>query len=123
MAQTQEADLVAAPACPGHLTVGGHGTCTLTVANHGPDTAEHVTSSVTLPARLTKVSCSTGCRRHGNTFTWTRLSLASGKTAKFTITVKAVTAGQAKVTGDTSSATNDPNPGNNGATAVITIKA
>lgn len=118
----QEADLAAALACPAHLTVGGTGTCALKVTNHGPDAAEHVTASVTLPARLAEVSCSTGCRRHGDRFTWTRFSLADGKTAKFTVTVKAVTAGQARVAGNTSSATTDPDLGNNHATAVITIK-
>ena len=116
------ADLSAALSCPASLTVGGTGTCTLTVANNGPAAASKVIAALALPAALSQVSCSSGCIRHANVDAWTLTSLASGASAKFSVTVKASRAGPATVVAAAASQTRDPKPLNNIAAAQITIK-
>ena len=110
---SSNADISAVLSCPAGLTVGGTGTCTLTVANAGPATASKVTAVVVLPAALSETSCSSGCVRHANVFTWSLASLASGASAKFTITVKASRTGTATVLAAAASANPDPHPLNN----------
>jgi uncharacterized repeat protein (TIGR01451 family) len=116
------AALSAALSCPASMTVGGTGTCTLTVANAGPATASKVVAAVLLPAALSEVSCTAGCARHGNVFTWTLTSLASGASSKFAITVKASKKGTALVLGVTASQNPNPHPLNAVATQTISIK-
>jgi hypothetical protein len=117
------ADLVASLSCPHTLTVGGTGDCVLTVHNKGPDAATRVTAGVTLPARLAEVSCSATCVRHRNFYSWKLGTLAAGGTAVTrTITVQAARAGSAAVSATVDAAQTDPHPGNNVATATITIK-
>ena len=57
------ADISAALSCPAAMTVGGTGTCTLTVANAGPATASKVVAGILLPSALSEVSCTSGCAR------------------------------------------------------------
>jgi hypothetical protein len=83
--------------CPSGTTVGGTGTCALTVANAGPASASKVIAAVLLPAALSEVSCTGGCTRHGNVYTWTLASRASSASAKFTITIKVSKTGTAPV--------------------------
>jgi large repetitive protein len=116
------ADISIAMTCPAGLTVGATGTCTLTVANAGPAPASEVAAAVLLPAALSQVSCTGGCARHGNVYTWTLASLASGASAKFAITVKASKTGTALVLALAASQNADPKPLNNIATALISIK-
>ena len=103
------------------MTVGGTGTCTLTVANAGPATASKVVAGVLLPPALSELSCTSSCARHANVFTWTLASLASGASAKFTITVKASAAGKVLVLAAAASQNPDPNPLNNISIQRITI--
>jgi uncharacterized repeat protein (TIGR01451 family) len=117
-----DADISAALSCPASLTVGGTGTCTLTVANAGPATASKVIAAIALPAALSETSCSSGCARHANIYTWTVASLASGASAKFTLTVKASRAGTATVLAAAASQSPDPNPLNNISVQQISIK-
>jgi uncharacterized repeat protein (TIGR01451 family) len=116
------ADISAALACPASMTVGGTGACTLTVANAGPATASKVIAGVLLPAALSEVSCTAGCARHANVFTWSLASLASGASATFAITVKASAAGKVLVLAAAASQNPDPNPYNNISLQQITIK-
>jgi uncharacterized repeat protein (TIGR01451 family) len=119
---SSNADLSAALSCPASMTVGGTGTCTLTVTNAGPATASKVITAVALPASLSEVSCSAGCIRVANVYAWTLASLASGASAKYTLTVKASRSGTAVVGAVAASQSPDPKPLNNIAAQQITIK-
>jgi len=118
---SSNADISAALSCPAAMTVGGTGTCTLTVANAGPATASKVVAGILLPSALSEVSCTSGCARHANVFTWSLASLASGASAKFTITVKASAAGKVLVLAAAASQNPDPKPLNNISTQEIKI--
>ena len=108
--------------CPASTTAGGTGTCTLTVANAGPATASNVTAAIVLPSALSETSCSSGCARHGNVYTWTQASLGDGASAQFSITVKASRAGLATVLAVAASQSPDHEPQNNISLQLITIK-
>jgi Domain of unknown function DUF11/Bacterial Ig-like domain (group 3)/Putative Ig domain len=116
------ADVSAVLSCPASLTVGGTGTCTLAVANAGPATASKVIAAVTLPPALSETSCSPGCARHANLYTWTLSSLADGASAKLSIAVKASRTGTATVLAAAVSQNIDPDLRNNISTQQITIK-
>ena len=118
---SSNADISAVLSCPAGMTVGGTGTCTLTVANAGPATASKVVAGILLPAALSEVSCTSGCARHANAFTWTLASLASGASAKFAITVKASAKGNVLVLAAAASQNPDPHPLNNISIRLITI--
>jgi hypothetical protein len=117
------ADIAVKLACPTHMPVGGTGRCHLTVTDNGPDTATRVTAAISLPPSLSEVSCSPRCTKNGATFTWTRHSLATGASATFTLVMSAASTGPATVHGRASVPLpyRDPNPGNNSASAVITV--
>ena len=116
------ADISAALSCPASMTMGATGTCTLTVANAGPATASKVIAAIVLPAALSEISCSSGCARHGNVYIWTLTSLASGASAKFSITVKASRTGTATVLAVAASQSPDPHPLNNISIQQVSIK-
>ena len=117
-----KADLSAGLACRAGMTVGGTGTCTLTVANAGPAAASRAVAGVLLPAALSQRSCTPGCARHGNLFTWTLAALPAGTSASFAITVQASAVGKALVLAAAASQTPDPRPLNNIAIQQISIK-
>ncbi len=121
-AATTKADISAALACPATLSVGGTGTCTLTAANVGPATATKVIAAAALPPALSELSCTSGCARHANVFTWALPSLAAGTTATFRITMQASRTGTALVLAAAASANPDPKPLNNLAAQQITIR-
>ena len=121
-AATTKADISAALACPATLTVGGTGICTLTVGNVGPATATKVVAAASLPPALSELSCTGGCTRYANVFTWALPSLASGTAATFRITVQASKTGTALVLAAAASHNPDPKPLNNIAIQQITIK-
>ena len=75
-----------------------------------------------LPPALSELSCTSGCARHANVFTWTLASLASGASAKFSVTVRATAAGKVQVLAAASSQNPDPNPRNNISIQQVTIK-
>ena len=104
------------------MTVAGAGTCTLTAANAGPATATKVIAAAALPPALSELSCTGGCARHANVFTWTLPSLAAGTTATFRITVQASKTGTALVLAAAVSANPDPKPLNNITAQQITIR-
>jgi uncharacterized repeat protein (TIGR01451 family) len=116
------ADILAALACPATMTVGGAGTCTMTVANAGPAAASKVVAAVLLPPALSEISCTAGCARHRNVSPWTLASLASGAAAKFGLAVKASPTGKVLVLAAAASQNPDPDPLNNIAIQTISIK-
>jgi YVTN family beta-propeller protein len=114
------ADLSATLSCPAAITVGHHGTCTLVVANAGPDTAA-VTASVLLPRALAPTACTPRCTGDNGTATWTLPALACGATATLAVTVRARTPGKVTILAEATTPTPDPDPYNNVATARVTI--
>ena len=116
------ADLSATLICPASITISGTGTCTLTVANAGPATTTKVIAVVALPPALSETSCSSGCTRHANIYSWTLGSLASGASDKLAITVKASRTGTATVLAAVASQSPDPDPLNNISIQQISIK-
>ncbi len=119
---------------PDPVTAGTNLTYTITVTNAGPSNAASASLSDTLPAGTTFVSlpqpagwsCTTPAVGSGGTVSCTNPSLAAGS-AVFTLTVQvaAGTAGGTVLsnTATVSSATTDPSPGNNSATATTTVGA
>jgi hypothetical protein len=117
------ADIAVTLACPAHMHVGGTNQCHLKVTDNGPDTATGVTATISLPSSVSEIYCHPGCHQNGATFTWTGRTLATGATGTFTLAISASSAGPADVHGKASAARRyrDPHPGNNSASAVITI--
>jgi uncharacterized repeat protein (TIGR01451 family) len=114
---------------PDPVTPGGTLTYTITVTNNGPDTAQNITVTDSLPSGLTFASCTaTGglCNNTGNNVTATYGSLANGASA--TITLSATVSNSASDgstisnTATISSDTFDPNTGNNTATATTSVQ-
>lgn len=110
---------------PNQTTTGGTIVYTITVANAGPSTATGVVVQDPLPAGETFVSAQGAgwtIAQSGGTVTATTPSMASGASSTFTITVQAPSFGGTIVnTATVSSATPDPNLGNNTAQATTVI--
>jgi len=102
---------------PDPVFVGGTLTYTVTVNNAGPDTADNLTVTDTLPAGVTFVSAmGTGwtCNEAAGVVTCTRASLAVGAAPDITITVTAPSAAGTITNNVTvASTTADPVAGNN----------
>ncbi len=104
---------------------------TINVANNGPDAAQGVTVTDTLPADETYVSNSFASafapwttNVNGNVLTWTTPTLAAGGTAQFTVTARAPSKADTLVNpADVTSQTPDPNPTNNHSQVVTNVVA
>src|SRR3984893_2189618 len=119
---------------PDPVTAGNNLTYTITVTNAGPSNAASVSLSDTLPAGPPFVSlaspggwsCTTPAMGAGGTVSCSNPSLGLGS-AVFTLTIAvgpSVTAGTViSNTATASSATSDPNPGNEMGTATTTVGA
>ena len=96
-------------------------TFTITVTNGGPNVANSVTVTDTLPANMTFVSAtpSQGTCSGTSTVTCSVGTMASGATATITIIAHTASVGPATNTATVSSTSSDPNPANN--TAVLTL--
>jgi hypothetical protein len=117
-----EADVSATLACPPSMTVGGTGTCTLTVKNAGPAAASKLLAAIALPSALSEVSCTQACARHGNVLVWTLPTLASGATSQFSVTIKASKAGSVLLLAAVADQVPDPHPLNNISIQAVTIR-
>ena len=104
------------------VAAGHTGRCHLTVTNNGPGSASQPDAAISLPPGVYEVSCSNRCTQNGTTYSWARSAQAVGASRTFTLKVKAVKAGTDEVAGQASAATRDPDPGNNFASATITIR-
>jgi uncharacterized repeat protein (TIGR01451 family) len=104
-------------------TSGSTTTWTLAVRNQGPDTAQGVTVTDVLPARLVFGSASSDCTYTSSTRTvrCTATSLASGATLNFTFTTTLTGKGNGWVTNtaQVTSNTTDPNTANNSASGRV----
>ena len=96
----------------------------LAVSNGGPDTAQHLTLTDTLPSGMTFVSA-TGdgwaCTNAGAVTTCTRAQLGSGATTTVTLVATAAQSGAVTNSATVGSETYDPNPGNGVASAVVQV--
>ncbi|MBV8518369.1 MAG: ExeM/NucH family extracellular endonuclease [Acidobacteria bacterium] len=130
-AVTGSADLsVTKTDSPDPVTAGTDLTYTITVNNAGPSVATSASLSDTLPAGTTFVSlsspggwsCTAPAVGAAGTVSCSNASLATGNSV-FTLVVHvgASTTGSVSNTATVSSATSDPNPGNESATASTTV--
>ncbi|HEX8287248.1 MAG TPA: choice-of-anchor Q domain-containing protein, partial [Pyrinomonadaceae bacterium] len=120
---------------PDPVIAGSNLTYTIQVANSGPEAAASVALSDTLPAGTSFVSLSApagwNCTMPGvgssGTVTCTAATVANGASEQFTLVVKVDSATAAGTvlsnTATVSSATADPNTGNESATATTTVAA
>lgn len=95
-------------------------TYTITVTNNGPDMATGVTLTDTLPANVSFIA-SPDCQLVGNMVTCTPVSLASGASTTFTISVTPTIEGTVTNTVSVAGLVSDPNLTNNTATATTTV--
>jgi N-acetylglucosamine-6-sulfatase len=117
VAQAGESDLsLSKTDSPDPAYVGEDLTYTLTAANSGPDQAEDVTVSDTLPAGFTYVSASASegtCSEAGGTVDCSLGSLANGASATVVIVVRPAAPGAISNSAAVNSSNADPNPANN----------
>lgn len=92
---------------PASVQVEGSATVTCTVRNDGPQAADQVELSATLPSNVTFTS-GTGCAVSANTLSCTTASLASGATIDFSATLKTVSTGNVAISANVQSQTFDP---------------
>lgn len=117
-----EADLsVTQSASPDPAVVGELLTYTISISNSGPDSADNVVMTDTLPAEVSYVSNDSGCSENSGVVTCNLGTIPNGSSVTVEIVVTAVTAGQPSNTVTVSSDTIDPNSGNNASTDDSTI--
>jgi uncharacterized repeat protein (TIGR01451 family) len=102
---------------PDIVLIGQTVTYTLSVTNSGPDTAEDIIVTDTLPDGVTFVSASPGCSNASGTVSCNLGSLASGASDSITIVVTANTAGVLTNSAVVDASTYDPVADNNSAYA------
>jgi uncharacterized repeat protein (TIGR01451 family) len=110
------ADLALDKAHNGNFIVGENGVYTLTVTNNGPDLAEDLVVTDTLPVGLTFVSAEgTTCSATGQVVTCLHPELLPGATLVIRLTVLVDSGAYPDVTNHArvDSSTQDPTPGNN----------
>ncbi|MEO8433880.1 MAG: DUF11 domain-containing protein [Pyrinomonadaceae bacterium] len=95
-------------------------TYNITVTNNGPDTATGVTVTDTLPANVTFIP-NPDCQLVGNVVTCNPVSLASGASRTFTISVTPIIEGPVTNTVSVTGLVDDPDLTNNSATAGTTV--
>ena len=116
-------------ASPDPVTTGSDVTYTMVVTNNGAANAQAVVVNDDLPGSVSFVSCAANnggvCGGSGNNRTITLSSLPSGSSATITMVATANGAAGSTIsnTASISSATPDPNPANNSATAVTVVQA
>lgn len=108
---------------PDPATLGGQITYTLTVVNHGPDTAQTVHVSHLLPAGATFVSAGAGCLHAAGVVTCELGNLISGQQGSRDVVVSANSVGVMASQVSVASATADNNAVNDLFTATTTVLA
>jgi uncharacterized repeat protein (TIGR01451 family) len=109
---------------PDSVRVGSPLTYTLTIANHGPNNAENVILTDTLPASVNFHTCSAGastCNHSSGTVTSSLGNLSNGNSRVVTIVVTPTVAGTITNTAQINSNNPDLIASNNTATATTTI--
>ena len=111
------ADLVVSKSAPPTVTAGGTITFTVTVTNNGPDPADGVEVTDTLPDDLTGVTASDDGTVLGGTVTWDLGTLARGASRELTVSGIAPASGTLVNRVAATATTPDPDPTNNDGTA------
>jgi len=113
------ADLVVTQsASPGTATVGQNDvTFTITVTNHGPDSASSAALTEALPAGATFISATSGLTPSNGKLTFPLGNLANGARQTFTIVVRPTAAGTLTASASVSATESDPSTANNTAVA------
>ena len=121
----QEADLAVVKSdSPDPVAVGSNLAYTVTVTNNGPATSTSVVLTDTLPVSTTFVTSTPSqgsCSQSGGTVTCNLGSLANGATATVTIVVTPTTTGTITNNATSTSATTDPDAGNDSATTTTSV--
>ncbi|HEX4955668.1 MAG TPA: hypothetical protein VF017_19960 [Thermoanaerobaculia bacterium] len=105
-------DLAVTKSCT-NGSVGGNATCTITVTNNGPDSANSVVVTDSLPAGLTYVSNDCGAGFANPTLTWNVGTLANAASATCNVVVTSAVAAMYTNTATATSNSSDPSPNNN----------
>ena len=112
---------------PDPVRLGDKLTYTLTVINRGPDTAEAVTMSASLPPNggheVSSGSPPTRCSGTDTTTTCSFGPITSGATRTMTIVIRPRRAGAGAGSATVSSSTRDPDPSNNAARVTTRVNA
>jgi uncharacterized repeat protein (TIGR01451 family) len=118
------ADLAVTNTGPATSTEGNNLSYTVTVTNNGPSAATSVVLTDTLGSNLRFVSATAGqgsFTQSGGVVTFSVGSVASGASVTFTVTAQALEDGSLTNAATVSSATGDPNSGNNSASATTAV--
>ena len=115
------ADLSLAKSAPATVAQKETFDYTLVATNNGPDAAQSVSITDTLPAGVQFVDAGPGCAYAAPTVTCTIATIASGDSATRTITVEAIDAGAISNSATVSSPTGDPTPANDSDDADVTV--
>jgi len=106
------------------VMVGSNLSYTITITNNGPQNALNVVVSDLLPAALGVISNSASqgtISSVGNTVTCNVGTLVSGASATITVSAVALAAGVVSNAASVATASTDPNPTNNAASAIVTV--
>lgn len=106
---------------PNPVQAGAQLTYTLTVKNHGPDTADQVKITDVLPSSVNFVSAASGCSKSGQTISCDAGTLAKNEEALFSIVVIPTETGGFSNSATVTGKQTDPNSANNTATPVTTV--
>ena len=104
------------------VIVGNPVSCTLTIANNGPDAASSSKIVATLPAGVNFGSAA-GCSLSSSTVTCNVGALANGATRDFTLAATPVQVGGATVTVNATANENDPVAANNSTSKTVAVTA
>jgi len=107
---------------PDPVSVGGELTYRIRVSNNGPLTATEVEIIDTLPPNVNFVSASSGCSRSGSIVTCEIGNMSDGETAVRLIRVRPTEPGVLRNTATVTGNDTDPDPANNTATTVTTVR-
>jgi uncharacterized repeat protein (TIGR01451 family) len=108
-------------ASPSPVSVASNLTYTITVTNHGPDTASSVTLTDALPASVSFVSASDECTNNAGLVVCDLGLLPSGATTNVTLVVVPTVEGALTNVARVAAAEVDPNPANNIATNITQV--